>query len=301
MSVADFWRDRLYPRTGVLPSEQTGSLFKFNRNTVVPLVYGQTPIKGYALPVGVDSGFLYVVYIFAEGEIEEYVSYLIDGQAVSEFSGLYSFTEYFGTTTQTYDADLHTLDSNWVEPLTSTAYVVAKFKADEKFNSIPTLEAVIKGRKVYDHRIDAVAYSENPILCSVDLKRSERYGGSATDVMLDWDTVDDAANDCGDSAGGVGFTFDADLLSIDGTVSPESGYEITMRPGEGVDGTGAVAVEEATENLVATNPGFEDGDETGWSWNCNSTYATHSVVSDKSYGGSYSHKMVQDGINTSYG
>ncbi len=56
-----------------------------------------------------------------------------------------------------------------------------------------------------------------------------------------------------------------------------------------------------SDNKVATNPGFEDGDETGWSWNCNSTYATHSVVSDKSKYGTYSHKMVQDGVNSGAG
>ena len=53
-----------------------------------------------------------------------------------------------------------------------------------------------------------------------------------------------------------------------------------------------------SEDIALTNPGFETGDETGWDWNCNSSYATRSYVTEKSHSGSYSCKMVQDGTHT---
>ena len=126
--------------------------YRFDRDTVVPVLYGRREITGIPIPVGVSGDKLYVCYIFCEGEIDSFESFKIDGQDVSSFSGLYSLTSYTGTLTQAYNADLHAADSNWVEPLTATAYVAAWFKADSKFNSIPKLSAVVKGLKVYDHR-----------------------------------------------------------------------------------------------------------------------------------------------------
>ena len=58
------------------------------------------------------------------------------------------------------------------------------------------------------------------------------------------------------------FNFDDDLTASDGT-APESGYEITMRPGEGVDGTGAVAVEEATTNEITDQTVFSLRNDAG--------------------------------------
>ena len=59
----------------------------------------------------------------------------------------------------------------------------------------------------------------------------------------------------------------------------------------------AFAVEEGTTNLV-TNGGFETGDLTGWTTQTAYGGATYSVVSEKSYEGSYSVKIVTDGTAT---
>jgi len=180
----------------VRPSEADGRVWRQSRDLVVPLLYGKRRIEGIPLPVGTHGAYLYVVYIFCEGEIESFESYYIDGQEASNFSGLYAFTEYLGTTSQAYDSTLHSIESDWEDPLTSTAYVVARWKADEKFNSVPRLAAVIKGRKVYDHRTDTTYYSTNPILCDVDRQRSARYGEGTASSAIDWNSVDTAADVC---------------------------------------------------------------------------------------------------------
>jgi len=55
-----------------------------------------------------------------------------------------------------------------------------------------------------------------------------------------------------------------------------------------------------SEYITLTNPGFETGDETGWSYNCSSDYAARTYVTEEAHGGSYSCKMVQDGTHADY-
>jgi len=185
-----------HPPGTLKPSEMRDETLKFDRDTVVPLCYGQKKIPSIAIPVGVVDDKLYVCYIFCEGEIEGYETFYIDDEEVTEYTGLYGLSTYNGSLTQTYDTDLNLANSDWVDPLAGTAYVAAWFKADEKFSGIPKLSAVIKGKLVYDHRNDATAYSNNPVLCLLDLKRSSRYGGQVSSDKIDWDKADTAANDC---------------------------------------------------------------------------------------------------------
>ena len=60
-------------------------------------------------------------------------------------------------------------------------------------------------------------------------------------------------------------------IYVDGVAQPESG------------------------SIALTNPGFETGDGTGWSWFDEEESATVSYVTEKSHGGNYSCKIVQSG------
>jgi len=174
----------------------------FDRDTVVPLLYGRRKIEGIPLPVGVADDKIYICYIFCEGEIEGFESYFIDGEDATEFAGLYGTTPFIGTSTQDHSTELEAVNSDWTDKLTGTAYVVVWFKADEKFSGLPKFEAIVKGKKVYDPRGGADTYSTNPILCAVDHLQSRRYGASVADAGIDFTVVTTAANDCEDQVGG---------------------------------------------------------------------------------------------------
>lgn len=203
-SVTDIILPKLHPCTGrgsgagagPRPSEPKEKNFKIDRDTVVPLLYGRRKIDGIPIPVGTDGDYIYICYVFCEGEIELFEKKFINDEEISEFSGLYVFYDHLGVLDEAYDTALHGCDSNWIEPLAGTAYVAARFKADEKFSGIPKLSAIVQGKIVYDHRIDASAYSSNPALCLQDLKCSARYGGQVAAGKIDYSTWDATANAC---------------------------------------------------------------------------------------------------------
>jgi len=78
------------------------------------------------------------------------------------------------------------------------------------------------------------------------------------------------------------------LEALSGT-EPESGYVVTTRENEGPNGSDAIAVEEATTNILS-NPGFENAVLTPW-FNRNATYNS-ATINSESYEGDYSCKIV---------
>ena len=84
------------------------------------------------------------------------------------------------------------------------------------------------------------------------------------------------------------FHFDNSLESTAG-LEPEAGYVATLRD-DGWQG-GAVAVEEGTTNLVTTNLGFEDGDETGWTLYTTDS-GSYNIGAAYAYSGGYGCQML---------
>ena len=84
------------------------------------------------------------------------------------------------------------------------------------------------------------------------------------------------------------FHFDNSLNSTAG-LEPEAGYVATLRD-DGWQG-GAVAVEEGTTNLVTTNLGFEDGDETGWTLYTTDS-GSYNIGAAYAYSGGYGCQML---------
>lgn len=190
-----------YRPTFSRPSEIKDREWRFDRDCVVPLLYGRKKVPGIPIPVGVKAGWFYICYVFCEGEIGGFDEYEIDDKPLEEFAGLYGLTAYHGTLTQDYDEALHEANAAWVEKLPGTAYVAARFKADAKFSGVPELRAVLRGRLLYDPRNDATYYNNNPILESADHLRSNRYGAGAAENAIDWDLVGVAATVCDGSVG----------------------------------------------------------------------------------------------------
>jgi hypothetical protein len=149
----------------------------------IPVVYGRRKVEGKFVYLKVINNYLHAIFIFCEGEIEGYEAILIDGDDIRNLSGFY-YELYKGTSTQTV-CSLRSYDSSWNDPLTNIAYAYIKIPTRDSF---PSVEAIIKGRKVYDPRSAQIKYSENPVLILADLLTNTRFGGRIPSSLLNWGT-----------------------------------------------------------------------------------------------------------------
>ena len=170
----------------------------------IPVVYGRRKVGGTRVAVALsdDKKDLYVVLALCEGEIEEIESIYIDDiiSTDSRFTGKVTINEFLGTDTQAADSMLTTaFPSDWTSNhrLRGIAYLSCKFVYDpEVFRGIPTVNAVIKGRKVYDPRTTNTVYNDNPALCLLDYLTNSRYGKGLSLNDIDTQSFADAADDC---------------------------------------------------------------------------------------------------------
>ena len=147
-----------------------------------------------------NDEFLHLIFAVAGHEINSFESFLINEDSVSiNANGFVTDDKYatgsngsdgdrfirikthLGADNQTADADL-IAESNglWTSNhrLRGIAYIYArlKFSNDIFPNGIPTISAVIQGKKVYDPRTLTTAFSANSALCIRDYLTNTRFG-----------------------------------------------------------------------------------------------------------------------------
>lgn len=127
-----------------------------------------------------------------------------DGTTSNRYDDLIQIKQYLGTTNQPADANLITdttglTNGEWTSDhkLSGVAYLYVRFKysADAFPNGVPSVSAIIRGKKVYDTRTATTAWSDNPALCIRDYLISE-YGMSVATSRIDDTLVSTAANIC---------------------------------------------------------------------------------------------------------
>jgi hypothetical protein len=172
----------------------------------VPIVYGKARLGPLVAQAVTYQSHLVMCLVWCVGEIEAIDGlYLQDGSAAP---ASVTATHYTGTTTQGVDPTLAAAISGWTRDLVETvngetvalAYSVVSI-AQSRDMDIPSFVAEIRGKKLYDHRevthdIDDPTtweYTENPALALADMEMSTVYGRGNS---LDWDSVDDVADDC---------------------------------------------------------------------------------------------------------
>jgi len=149
-----------------------------------------------------------------------------------------SVTWYDGDDDQTYNTTVGAL-SSWTSShrLRGTSYLALKFKWNQDcFGGIPNVKAIIKGRKVYDpnldgtksggtgsHREDTIttwAYSDNPVLCTLDYMRNARFGMGIANSFFDDDYADwqTAADVCDVNVTPYGSATAIDLLDMNAVI-----------------------------------------------------------------------------------
>ena len=178
------------------------------------VIYGKMRVGGARLfdhTTGGENKFLHRVLGFAGHEIEAFDTIYINDEAAtidgsgnvtspSRYSGFINIKTHLGAADQSADAGLVSAVTDWTADhrLRGIAYLYCKFTYDaDKFpNGLPQITAVIKGKKVYDPRSSATAWSDNPALCVRDYILSSGYGLGEAAVNIDDTSVTAAANIC---------------------------------------------------------------------------------------------------------
>ena len=187
---------------------EKGILLNHQSNDMsIPVVYGIRKIGGVRCFVetsGTDNEFLYIALTLCEGEIESVDKIYVDDKEVTwsgtladdtlrtvgsgdgnfykDSASLISVKCHYGTDSQAQCDLLGTL-SSWTSNhrLRGIAYISLKIKWNQDaFSSLPTITALIKGKKVVAYNSSSVAqtaaHSDNPAWCLLDYLTNERYG-----------------------------------------------------------------------------------------------------------------------------
>ena len=214
---------------------------KFTANGHIPIVYGTRKVGGNVVFLetsGTDNQYLYMAVVLSEGEINGVTSLFVNDNQVTlsgtltdgtqrtvassdvnffDESSLITVEAHFGTDSQSASTLLSTLTS-WTSNhrLRGLAYLAIRFEWNaDKFGSLPQVQAIVQGRKVYNpnldgtltggsgsHRADTSTtweYSDNPILQLLDYLRNERFGMGIPNSYFDsnfadWQTATDVCD-----------------------------------------------------------------------------------------------------------
>ena len=229
------------PDLGGLMQGVTGTVREATASRKV--IYGKVRVGGAVVFIANSNQNkdLYLVICFACHEIEGYEAvYFNDekvwenGSFVSDWGSYASFGFYDGTQT-TADSVLSNASAFWgsTHVLNGIAYMRVKLTWDEdrkKFpQGVPNVSAVIKGKKLYDPRLDSTiggsgghrsgdpstwAWSQNPALALYDYMTNTYYGLGESHLSMDYTSFGDAADTCDEAvaldAGGTHDRYHAD-------------------------------------------------------------------------------------------
>lgn len=89
--------------------------------------------------------------------------------------------------------------------LLGVAHVAASFVYDEDLfpQGVPTITALVRGKKLYDPRTTTTTWSDNPALAILDYLRNTEYGVGEADANIDFDSFETAANVCDELVSGA--------------------------------------------------------------------------------------------------
>lgn len=204
------------------PKPTTGGNRGYQTNQQGPaqdhsVIYGEVKVGGaiiYDEATGTNNKFLHRVIAVAGHEIDSFVNFYINDELATvdedgnvteptQYNGKIRINTHTGSPSQVADADLVAESGfdGWDAQCTLSGiayiYVRLTFNADAFPNGIPTFTTTVKGKKVYDPRTKAVAFSSNPALC-----------------MRDYLTSGKGANDTTSYAYGLG----EDVVNVDDTL-----------------------------------------------------------------------------------
>jgi len=188
------------------------------------IIYGTSRVGGvriYDASTGTNNNFLHRILAFAGHEVTSYDQIYLNDEVVTldgsgnvtspaRYNGYVRIKRYYGTSTQTADADLISetaslTDGRWTSNhrLRGITYLYVRFQYDADVfpNGIPSVSATISGKKVYDPRTGLTAFSNNPALCLRDYLTAD-YGFAQPSSRISDTQVTTAANICDELVSG---------------------------------------------------------------------------------------------------
>lgn len=176
------------------------------------VIYGETTIGGNVFYQTTNGGGsnLHRCIAFAGHEIESFEAIYLNGEEVTiDVNGFVTapskyassrvrINQHLGTSDQVADSDLVSEISEWTPEhrARGVAYLYVRFSGASNFpNGIPVVTAKIRGKKIYDPRTTATAWSANPALCIRDYLISD-YGLEEISANIDDVKFEDAADLC---------------------------------------------------------------------------------------------------------
>ena len=206
---------------------------KTSANGQIPVIYGTRKVGGtlaFLETSGTDNQYLYMALILGEGEINDITQIFINDNQVTWSGDLADNTErtvgsgdsnyyknsaslitvrpHYGADDQSACSLLSTLTS-WTSNhrLRGVAYLSLRFEWNsDAFGSIPTVQAIVQGKKVYNPNLDGTKtggtgshredtsstweYSDNPIYQLLDYLRNDRYGMGIANSYFDSNYAD---------------------------------------------------------------------------------------------------------------
>jgi hypothetical protein len=228
LSAAGLALNALAPKPKLTQPQQRGyQTTAFGPALDHQVIYGETRIAGarvFDASTERNNKFLHRVIAFAGHEVEEFTEvYLNDYKltvnlSTGEVTGAQSESETTsrynnrvriiarkGTDNQAAIPQLVNEVSEWTSAhrLRGVAYLYIRFEFDANVfpNGVPEITATIKGKKVFDPRTGATAWSDNPALCVRDYLTNS-YGLGATNNEIDDVLVAQGANVCEETVEG---------------------------------------------------------------------------------------------------
>lgn len=239
------------PDFGDLNQDQTAKgvlVNKISANATIPIIYGTRKVGGNVAFIetsGTDNQYLYMALVLGEGEIDDVTQIFVNDNLVtwsadiadntqitvnssdsnyfkapdpdSSAESLITVEPHYGSDSQSASSLLSTL-SSWTSNhrLRGLAYLAIRFKWNsDAFGSLPTVNAVVKGKKVYNPNLDSTKtggsgthredtsstweYSDNPVYQLLDYLRNTRFGMGIANSYFDsnfaeWQTAGDVCD-----------------------------------------------------------------------------------------------------------
>ncbi len=211
------------PDIGDFSASQRSTLLNKQANDAhIPVIYGERRVGGVRVFMetgGTDNEYLYIALVLCEGPVHSIGDIYIDDvlSTDSKFSGLVTIDQKTGEANQTASSTL-TAASSWTSThtLSGLAYLGIRLKYDANvFSGLPNIQAVVKGRKVYDPRKDSTSdgydsglgvsthrendittweWTDNNVICLRDYLFDDNYGKGIPSSEIDDVSVKVAAN-----------------------------------------------------------------------------------------------------------
>jgi len=223
--------DSSFGDTPIDSYEQGILLNKRSNDAGIPVIYGERLAGGtqiFLQTSGSSNFYLYMALVLGEGEINSVEQIFIDDKLVTWSGSLTHGTERLNATSDNnftfknragqfplvkvqcfmgkddqVSSSLLSEVSGWGSNhrLRGVAYLALRFEfRQDKFSSIPSVKAKIKGKKIVTLNSSLVesspTYSTNPAFCILDYLRNERYGKGLATSDIDLQSFRDASVVC---------------------------------------------------------------------------------------------------------